>query len=377
MFQRRLLKFLFCWLILTKLWASPEIAHSFLLNLPGQEKVIGCFETLDGFIIFAQQIDTNKVLAIKTDRNFESQDICFLRQFSFTKINSIRKTNENGFILAGYEILYRQSKIKVVLLDEQLNVINEKTLPVSGADQWIECVMTLSDGYLLAGGHRTIKGNWYQALVVKLDENLETVWSKTFGGSSDEWFSNLYQLVDGYICVGSTESYGSGQADFLVVFLSKTGRLIWWKTFGGFGWERAVAAAQAEDGIIVAGSSNSFTAYNSIFLVKVNSQGRKIYQKTIDLGSDFTTKGIMRLNDKDLFIIFGEIWNGQFRKDLAYVIVNNHGEFIQKQIIQMNNDQYFSHIMPLSHNKFLIIASTENSHTSEDILLILVNQQFQ
>ncbi|MFN4189721.1 MAG: hypothetical protein ACK4E2_01840 [Pseudothermotoga sp.] len=333
-----------------------------------------CVEIQEGFVIFTQQASTNKVNAVKLSKDLELQTVHSLEQLSFTKLNCVEKTIDTGFILAGYEILHRQSKIKIALLDERLNLIQEKILAVSGADQWVECLMKLSDGYLLVGGHRTIKGNWYQALAMKLDESLETLWSRTFGGSSDEWFSNLCQLDNGYICVGSTESYGSGQADFLVVNFSKSGRLMWWKIFGGPRWERAVGVVQTRDGIMIVGSSNSFTPHDSIFLVKINHHGQKIFQRYIDLGSDFTVKGIVNVRNKDLYIVYGELWNGYLRKDLAYLIVNNDGEVIQKKVFETYNDQSFSRLLPLRDDRFLVVANTESSSVSKGILLMLINR---
>lgn len=376
MFQRKLLEILFCLLSFTKLWASFNVARSFLLTLSGEEQIVDCVEIQEGFVIFTQQVGTNKVNAVRLSKDLELQTVHSLEQLSFTKLNCVEKTIDTGFILAGYEILQRQSKIKIALLDEQLNLIQEKILAVSGADQWIECLMNLSDGYLLVGGHRTIRGNWYQALAMKLDESLEILWSRTFGGSSDEWFSNLCQLDNGYICVGSTESYGSGQADFLVVNFSKSGRLMWWKIFGGPRWERAVGVVQTRDGIMIVGSSNSFTPYDSVFLVKMNHQGRKIYQRHIDLGSNFTTRGIVSLNNRDLFMIYGELWNGRFRKDLAYLIVDNNGEVIQKQVMEIEHDQNFCRVLPLCGDKLLVAANTENLFVSKGILLVLMNRLF-
>lgn len=373
MSQKRLIESLLCCLILAKLWAF-DFAHSFLLALPGQERIINCFETQTNFVVFAQQMDTNDIFVVKVSKTLELQSIRFFNQLKFTKLNCVKRTRNNGFILVGYEILQRQSKIKIALLDEQLNVVNEKILPISGADQWAEHAITLQDGYLLVGGHKTIGSNWYQALVIRLDENLEIIWSKTFGGSSDEWFSNLCESNDGFLCVGSTESYGSGQADFLVVHLFQNGYITWWKVFGGPGWERAIGITQAKDGIMVVGPSNSFTKYNSTLLIKVNSRGQKIYQKTIDLSADFTVKGIVSSSNKDLFVIYGEIWNDQFRKDLAYLVIDNQGEVLQKKIMQMNGDQNFCQILPLLNSNFLVVANTENSYTSDDILLFLLTR---
>lgn len=375
MFRRKLTELFFCLLTFTELWAITRDAHSFLLSYPGQEKPINCFRIEKGFLLFVQQVDINQTLALELDEDFKVREISAFDQFSFTQLNCIVRTDEGHFILIGYKILQRQAKIMIVVLDDQLNLIGERILPVSGADQWAECVAALQNGFLLVGGHRSVKSNWYEALAIKLERNLEIVWTKTFGGSSDEWLSTLCQFDSGYLCVGSTESYGSGQADFLIVLFSENGRIVWWKVAGGRGWERAVGTVRAQDGVLIVGLSNSFTVYESIFLMKIDFQGHKVYQKSIDLGSSFLVKGILSLDDGQLFAIYGEIWNKEFRKDLAYVIINSLGEVLEKQVIQLPNDQDFCKILPLSEKGFLIVADSENSATSKDILLILTDWQ--
>lgn len=158
MSQRKLLEILFCFLSFTKLWASLDVVHSFLLTSSGEEQVVDCVETQEGFVIFTQQAYTNKIVAVKVTKDLELKSIKYIEELSFTKLNCVRKTNDAGFILAGYEIFQKQAKIKIALLDEQLNLHKERVLPVSGADQWVESLLTLPDEYILVGGHRTTGG---------------------------------------------------------------------------------------------------------------------------------------------------------------------------------------------------------------------------
>jgi len=91
------------------------------------------------------------------------------------------------------------------------------------------------------------------------------IWQKSLGGSGDDRAYSVKQTTDGgYIVAGYTlsnnydVSVNYGGADYLVVRLDSSGATIWKKTFGGSGDDKAYTVQQTTDGgYIVAGASNS------------------------------------------------------------------------------------------------------------------------
>ena len=56
--------------------------------------------------------------------------------------------------------------------------------------------------------------------IIAQEISVDTVWTKTFGGSDDDRGSSVQQTTDGgYIITGSTTSYGNGEDD---IYLIKT-----------------------------------------------------------------------------------------------------------------------------------------------------------
>ncbi|MDP7512334.1 MAG: hypothetical protein QF587_01145, partial [Candidatus Marinimicrobia bacterium] len=62
---------------------------------------------------------------------------------------------------------------------------------------------------------------------------VDTAWTKTFGGSADDKGYSVQQTTDsGYIITGYTNTYGSGDYDVYLIKSDSLGDTLWTKTFG-------------------------------------------------------------------------------------------------------------------------------------------------
>jgi hypothetical protein len=87
-------------------------------------------------------------------------------------------------------------------------------------------------------------------------------WSRTYGGTGDDWASALVQTTDGgYALTGSTGSFGAGYVDSWLVKTDASGNMQWNRTYGGTGDDEAYALVQTSDGgYALTGYTNSFGA---------------------------------------------------------------------------------------------------------------------
>ena len=107
-------------------------------------------------------------------------------------------------------------------------------------------------------------------------------WDKTFGGPETDWGLSAQQTQDGgYIIAATTKSFGAGNFDVWLIKTDSSGNKMWDKTSGGSGEDRAVSALQTPDGgYIIAGMTESVEAGPRVWLIKADSSGNTLWDKT-------------------------------------------------------------------------------------------------
>jgi|GEM_PF-2004183 len=159
----------------------------------------------------------------------------------------------------------------------------ERTYGGSGDDVACNLIQTTDGGYAVAGGTESKGAGGKDAWILKLDKEGNKVWDKTYGGSGDDAANSLIQTADGgYVVAGRTESKGAGGTDFWVIKLDDQGNQIWDKTYGGSGDDAANSLIQTADGgYVVAGSSYSKgTGVVEFWVIKVDNQGNRVWDRT-------------------------------------------------------------------------------------------------
>jgi hypothetical protein len=84
-------------------------------------------------------------------------------------------------------------------------------------------------------------------------------WAKAYGGNDWNSASSIQQTIDSsYIIAGDTRSYGIGYNDVWILRIDSNGNIIWQKTYGTSGEDIASSIQQTSDGgFILAGRITS------------------------------------------------------------------------------------------------------------------------
>jgi gliding motility-associated-like protein len=190
----------------------------------------------------------------------------------------------------------------------------DKTYGGVGED-WPLTAIDLKDGTIVVAGHsdspaggdkteasRGKKDFWVMRL--NLSDGSK-IWDKTYGGVEDDNFpSGLTRTLDDNIAlVGESQSNAGnektenskGGKDVWLIKMNKNGEIIWDKTYGGAGLDEVTDIQEVADGSLFLAcnsqsdstadkTSNGFGGYD-YWLIKVDANGRKIWDKTFGGGS--------------------------------------------------------------------------------------------
>jgi len=226
--------------------------------------------------------------------------------------SSIIRSSDGGYVVVGYTQSFREDDsdisddwddiyieddrdlfdggisedrdIYVVKLDSSGNIVWTKTIGGSKDDVAYSIIQSSDRGYVVAGWTESFGAGWYDFYVVKLDSSGNVIWTKTIGGSFLDGGGSIIRSSDGgYVIAGGTASFGAGFADFYVVKLDSSGKVIWTKTIGGRSLDAANSIIQSSDGgYVVAGSTLSFGAGEfDFYVVKMDDNGNVCFSQNI------------------------------------------------------------------------------------------------
>ncbi len=104
-------------------------------------------------------------------------------------------------------------------------------------------------GYILVGYTWSYGAGSGNILLIKTNGLGQIQWSRTIGGSAQEYGTSVIQTSDGgYAVVGLTYSYGAGSYNILLAKLTSAGALEWARVIGG-----------REPSLMITGNRVSFT----------------------------------------------------------------------------------------------------------------------
>jgi len=222
---------------------------------------------------------------------------------------SVSETSDRGFIILGRTRSFGSGSwdFYLVRTDSIGVTLWTKTYGGSGADEGSSALETIDRGYILIGWTSSYGAGLNDFYLVRVDSLGNTLWTKTYGGTNSDLGYSLQKTSDGgFIILGYTISFGAGLADFYLVKTDSLGDTLWTKTFGGSGddYGRSVGLTSRNEYVLV-GYTNSFgSGLNDLYLIGTDSTGGLLWTRTFgDTLDDYGYSG--KETSNGMFIIGG------------------------------------------------------------------------
>lgn len=315
-------------------------------------------------------------------------------------VKFIQQTNEGGYIVVGSSIStdgdvsnnHGNFDYWIVSLDQNGNIVWEKSIGGTGFDSPKYVEQTSDGGYIVCGDSKSNDGDVggnngsYDYWVVKLDAEGEILWEKNYGGSNGDYAWSVRQTIDGgYIVSGySASSDGdvsdnNGGADYWILRLDNSGEIIWNKNLGGSGSDLARYIQESSDGgYIVAGFSTSNDGDVSgnnggadYWIVKLDNNGEITWEKSLGGSNDeigwtveevlsggYIVCGYSSSND-------GDIEENNGLSDYWIVRLDSEGEIIWEKNYGGHENEYANSIKQTVDGGFIVAGNSESNGSGD------------
>lgn len=342
----------------------------------------------------------------------EDGDLEWQRNFGGTGsdfLQSIKLTNDGGFILAGTsnselgfdkkDASKGQDDFWIIKLNAGGGEQWQRTIGGSGQEKLQSIYQTNDGGYILGGSSSSGKSedkteNNYGNMdywVVKLDKDGKTDWQKTMGGIYYDELRSIEQTTDnGFILGGYSNSPMSGNksdtnmgsGDYWIVKLDKKGEIDWQKTIGGNRDEQLYVVHQAFDkGYIIGGNSNSESSFEKkvnnsngtdFWVLKLNEDGNTIWQETYNIGKVDVLTSLVENEDHSILLggfaqsevdVLGQSDDREINDYVAIKITENGEEFWRRSVGSSGED-ILKKVIETRDGGYLLAGTSNPTKTS-------------
>jgi hypothetical protein len=323
---------------------SPEL-WSQTYGGEGMDACTSMLQTADsGFVLFgfSQSFEPASDWLVKTDEygNMEwnktiGGGVSFIQTldggFAFIGTNA---SPIEGYIPVGQMPEGFWSYVWLAKTDEYGNMEWNQTYDgKAGYYQGTSLVQTTDGGYALAGCSYSYFGEYDDLVLIKTDSYGNMEWSKSYGGSEEEFDSyGLVQTLDGgFALAAKTYSYGEGYVDIWFIKTSEAGSMEWSKTFGGQRMDYPTSLIQLYDGsFVLAGCADSFGFGGYDFwLIKTDDYGNVEWNQTYGTEYQDTNPSLVQTSDGG-FALAGYTWADPLA-DFLLVKTDNKGNLLWNQ----------------------------------------------
>ncbi|MFH1052173.1 MAG: choice-of-anchor D domain-containing protein [bacterium] len=400
---------------------NNDRAKSVIETRDGNYIVIGSTQSTDGDISGKNQNDSDFWI-IKLNQDGKILWEKHLGGSLYDWAYSIIESNDGGYVAIGSTTSsdkdvsghHGSSDFWIVKLKQTGEIEWQKCYGGSNWEDANSIIATGDGGYVVAGftqsdnedvvGNIGMKDFW----ILKLDQMGEIIWKKCLGGTNNDVANSIIETIDGdYAIAGYTQSNDGdvlgkqgNNPDFWVIKLNQSGDIIWQRSFGGSGDDRANSLIETSDGGycvvgITFSTDGDIIGKNNTdgdsWIVKLSNQGKIDWQTTLGgtledyassvnetMYSDFIVTGYTNSND-------GDVFGNKGMKDLWVLMLDNTGHKKWQLCLGGSNEDYAESIRQTIDGCYIVTGSAwsndidvfdnHGTGTSPDFWVIKFNSQ--
>jgi hypothetical protein len=272
----------------------------------------------------------------------------------------------NGYVLAGTKNGNNtKDDMWAMKIDFSGNIVWSKTYGSTKDDRAFSIVKTNDNGFVLAGfskGYITTGTDSFNVCITKIDSNGNWQWSKIFGGNAPDGAYSVKETNNGNLIIcGFSESFGIGIRDMYVIRTDNNGNLLWSRAIGTpAAIDTAFSLIETSSGeIVIVGHSNKYGS-TLTSVAKLSSSGNLIWYKEYDFTSYTTNKRRFTYdvieNNNGEYVICGSLGLGIINDGAPFLLkIDTSGTVIWGYSYVLNSGDCGAHsVVQTSDNGYII-----------------------
>ena len=190
-------------------------------------------------------------------------------------------------------------------------------------------------------------------LLLKLNGNGDSIWSKTYGGTENTTGEKLFVLADGLLLCGTRVRDGSSDKDFYVLKTDFNGVEQWNRSTGTSSDDVMYGACKANNnGFLLCGFNYIVSSGLNVFLVRIDNNGDTLWTRSY--GGAYNDAAADAVASPDGFIVFGNTDTANNANRNFYLLhINEQGDLLNARIIGGAGYEEAQAIIRLANGNYL------------------------
>lgn len=244
--------------------------------------------TADNYIVAGtkyQSMNHQQFCTYEIDQQGDTLRLSHFGTDSLDKANQIIQTSDGGYFLAGYTsgLFSSYSNIFLVHSTNTGDIIWSKEIGGLGQERATGVIQVSSGDFVVCGRTNYNSHGLFDVLLVKINANGDTLWTKVIGGIEDEEANSIQNTSDGgFIIAGYTESYPVGTKNCYLVKTDENGDTTWTRSYGGVNDDYLHSVKQTSDGgyIMTGVTQSTGVSTENMFVVRTDSFGDTLWTRS-------------------------------------------------------------------------------------------------
>jgi hypothetical protein len=292
---------------------------------------------------------------------------------------ALTRMDSSHYIIAGYSHSFGNGyEVFLICIDQNGDSLWTKTFGGPNDDEAFDIKQTLSENYIIAGWSSSYGSGLRDAYLIHVSGTGDTIWTRTYGGAARDIAFGVYPTADGgFVFSGETRSSGNGQSDLYLAKANNQGDSLWAKTYGGSQQDFGYSVLEtADSGLIAVGFTESFgSGMGDAYIVRTDASGDSIWAKTFGGSLDERAYKIQHASDGGFIITGYSASTGAGGNDVYVVKMDENGDSIWTRTYGGTQDDYGYDIKVCANGGYVITGKTRSFGSgNEDLYLLRITQ---